>query len=296
MSFATIQLITHPKNKPVLKITNGAHEAGIIQLLDPAGVPIDLTEYDTRINQQSDDPSPVKNPRMLPLTRGIVFDASSYYGQTVPDLEKICAVNGPDPKMGEIYVDIEPNDLRFPGMYLVNILLCSEGEAKQVFEMYLESAPSIAWQQNAQGFPLTISEVRLWCRDWAPEVNDLLDEVEYKDSEIAAAIRRGIDIWNGTPPLMSRHNYTTVTFPWKFRSQWIECVIGLLKVMAADWYERNHLPYQAGGVSIDDRNKFQSYRQDGYQRLQNYQAWMKDVKVQLNMAGGFSRTGYIRLP
>lgn len=295
MSFATIQLITHPKNKPVLKLTNGAHESGIIQILDPQGIPVDLTPYDTRIDPQSDDSSPVKSPRMLPITRGIVFDATSYYGQTTPDMQKICSVQG-DPKNGELYVEIEPNDLEFPGQYLVNILLCSEGEAKQMFEMYLESAPSIAWQQNAQGFPLTISEIRLWCRDWAPEVNDLLDEVEYKDTEIVAAIRRAIDMWNGTPPMMSRHVYSTVTFPWKFRSQWIDVTIGFLKIMAAEWYERNHLPYQAAGVSIDDRNKFASYRQDGYQRLQNYQAWMKDVKVQLNMQGAFGRTGYLRLP
>lgn len=295
MSFATIQLITHPKNKPVLKVTNGAHEAGIIQLLDDAGNPIDLTQYDTSINQQSDDNEPVKDPRYLPITRGIVFDAAAYYGQSRPSMEKVCPVQG-DPKLGEIYVEIEPNDLEYPGMYLVNILLCSEGEVKQMFEMYLESAPSIAWGPNAQGFPVTIAEIRLWCRDWAPEVNDLLDEVEYKDAEIAAAIRRAIDLWNSTTPMLRSHNYNTVTFPWKFRSQWIDCTIGLLKVMAAEWYERNHLPYQAGGVSIDDRNKFAGYRQDGLMRIQQYTAWLKDVKVQLNMQGGWGRTGYIRLP
>lgn len=295
MSFATIQLITHPKNKPVLKVTNGAHEAGIIQLLDVNGNPIDLTEYDTSINGSSEDSIPVTSPRYLPLTRGIVFDAAAYYGQSMPDMSKICTVQG-DPIDGSIYVNIEPNDLEYPGMYLVNILLCSEGEVKQMFEMYLESAPSIAWGQNMQGFPLTIAEVRLWCRDWAPEVNDLLDEVEFKDAEIAAAIRRAVDLWNGTTPMLRAHTYTTVTFPWKFRSQWIDATIGFLKIMASDWYERNHLPYQAGGVSIDDRNKFQGYRQDGYARIQKYEAWMKDAKVQLNMQGGWGRTAYVRLP
>lgn len=295
MAFATIQLITHPKNKPVLKVMNGAHEAGIIQLLDVAGIPIDLTDYDTRIDPQSDDSSPVKEPRMLPLTRGIVFDAAAYYGQSLPDLEKICAVNGPDPKKGEIYVEILPNDLRFPGMYMVNILLCEGGEVKQMFEMYMESAPSIAWGQG-QGYPLTIAEVRLWCRDWAPEVNDLLDEVEYKDTEISAAIRRGVDLWNSTTPMLSKHTYNITNFPATYRSQWIDVTIGFLKCMAADWYERNHLPYSAGGVSIDDRNKFASYRQAGMQAIQNYQNWMKDVKVQLNMQGAWGRTGYVRLP
>ena len=295
MAFATIQLITHPKNKPVLKVTNGVHEAGIVQLLNEQGNPIDLTDYDTRINQQSDDNEPVTNPRYLPLTRGIVFSASAYYGQATPDMRKVVPVHG-DPANGEIYVDIEPNDLRYPGMYLCSILLCSEGEAKQAFDMYLESAPSVEFQYQSQGFPLTIAEIRLWSRDWAPEINDLLDEVEYKDSEIAAAIRRGIDLWNGTTPMLSQHVYTTVTFPWKFRSQWIDVTIGFLKLMAADWYERNHLPYSAGGVQIDDRNKFVSYRQDGQLRLQQYQAWMKDIKVQLNMMGGWRRTGFMRLP
>jgi hypothetical protein len=293
MSFATIQLITHPRNKPVLKVTNGAFEAGIIQLLDENGKPIDLTLYDTTRGQQSDDSTPVTNPRYLPLTRGIVFYASAYYGQNMPDMQKVCAVQG-DPTNGEVYLEIEPNDLRYPGMYLCSIFLCSEGVVKQAFEMYVESAPSVAW--SGQPHPLTISEIRLWSRDWAPEVNDLLDEVEYKDAEIAAAIRRGIDLWNSTPPLLRMHTYTPSTFPAQYRSQWIDVTIGFLKIMAADWYERNHLPYQAGGVTINDRNKFQGYRQDGYQRMQNYQSWMKDIKVQLNMQGGWGRTGYMRLP
>lgn len=295
MAFATIQLITHPRHKPVLKTTNGAHEAGIIQLMDAEGLPIDLTPYDTRISPSPTDSESVLSPRSLPLTRGIVFDASAYYGQSMPNLEKICPVQG-DPTNGEIYVDILPTDLQFPGMYLVNILLCADGEVKQMFDMYLESAPTIAWGQNMQGFPLTIAEIRLWSRDWSPETNDLLDEVEFKDAEIAAAIRRGVDLWNSTTPMLRVHTYTPLTFPWKFRSQWIDVTIGFLKVMAADWYERNHLPYQAGGLSIDDRNKFQGYRQDGYMRIQQYQAWMKDVKVQLNMQGGWGRTGYVRLP
>ena len=79
------------------------------------------------------------------------------------------------------------------------------------------------------------------------------------------------------------------------RSHWIDVTIGFLKNMAADWYERNHLQYQAGGVTIDDRNKWQSYRKDGQFRLQQYKDWLKDVKVQLNMQGGWGRSGYFRL-
>ena len=294
MSFATIQLITSARNKPVLQVTNGAQEAGIIQILDASGNPVDLTPYDTTRAPQSNDGTPVTDPRYLPITRGILFDASAYYGQSMPSMVKECRVEG-DPVNGEIYLEIEPNDLFYPGMYLANILLVSEGVVKQMFVMYLESAPSIAWGQYSQQ-PITIAEVRLWARDSSPEVNDLLDEVEYKDVEIAAAIRRGIDLWNSTTPMLRAHNYTPVTFPWKFRSQWIDVTISFLKVMAADWYERNHLQYQAGGVTIDDRNKWQSYRADGLRGIQEYKNWLKDVKVQLNMQGGFARSGYMRLP
>ena len=294
MSFATIQLITHPTDRPVLKVVNGAQEAGIIQLLDAEGNPIDLTPYDTTRDPQTDDGDPVTNPRALPLTRGILFDAAAYYGQAMPDMIKECRVEG-DPVDGQVYVEIEPNDLLCPGTYLANILLVDEGVVKQMYEMYLESAPSIAWGQYSQQ-PITIAEIRLWSRDTSPEVNDLLDEVEYSDNEIAAAIRRGVDLWNSTTPMLNQHTYTPTTFPWKFRSQWIDVTIGFLKNMAADWYERNHLQYQAGGVTIDDRNKWQSYRKDGQFRLQQYKDWLKDVKVQLNMMGGWGRTGYFRLP
>lgn len=288
MSFATIQLITHPKDKPVLKLNNGAAQSGIIALLDDQGLPYDLTAY------MPTDATPVTSPRYLPVTRGIVLDLSNYYGQSRPDLEKICTVQG-DPSAGEIFVEIAPEDIRYPGLYMGNVLLVDGGEARQIFELYVESAPSIAWY-NQGSHPLTISEIRLWARDTQPAVNDLLDEVEYSDNEIAAAIRRGIDLWNGTTPYLRNYTFNTTSFPAEYRSQWINVTIGFLKIMAADWYERNHLPYSAGGVSIDDRNKFQGYRQDGYAKVQEYQMFVKDAKVSLNMRGGFGRTGFCRLP
>jgi hypothetical protein len=293
MSFATIQLITHPRNKPVLKLVNGVHECGCVQLLTPEGCPIDLTDYDTTRNIQSDDNEPVKRPRILPVTRGIVLAVSQYYGQCRPDLIKVCRVEG-DPKDGEVYIEIEPNDLRWPGLYMANILLCSEGEGKQSFDLYLESSPTVAWQYQAQGFPVTIAEIRLWARDWQ-DCNSLLDEVEYSDAEVAAAIRRPIDLFNGEPPLLRRFIYSTVTFPANFRSSWVDCSLGFLEQLAGTWYSRQHLQYQAGGISVDDRNKYVEYWKRGQERIDKYMVWLKNTKAQLNASQCVARTGYFSI-
>jgi hypothetical protein len=287
MAFATIQLITHPKFRPTLKVLNGAHEAGNIQLVDEDGKPIDLTTYAPQ------DLTPVTLPRPLPMTQGILVTFAGTFGQVLPEYTKPGTIVG-DPTNGEFQIEILPADLEYPGLYLGEVNLITGGEIRQGFSMYLESAPSLRWQWN--GNPLSIAEIRLWTRDHTPEVNDLLDEVEYKDSEVVAAIRRGVDLWNSTPPMMTRYTFSPLSFPDKFRSPWIDVTIGFLKEIAAEWYERNHLQYQAGGVTIDDRNKWQSYRQDALRRLQQYQQWMAQVKVQINAQQAFSRIGYFRLP
>ena len=81
-----------------------------------------------------------------------------------------------------------------------------------------------------------------------------------------------------------------------FRSQWIDATIGFLREMAADWYDRNHLDYSAGGLSIGDRNKGKTYREDALRRLQQFKVWMDNTKRQLNLNGAWGRTGYFRLP
>ena len=81
---------------------------------------------------------------------------------------------------------------------------------------------------------------------------------------------------------MPAHTYTVFTYPSMLRSYWIEVTIGFLMRIAAQSYMRNHLPYKAAGLSVDDKNKFEWYAKEGKQRIEDYKEWAKDVKIQMN--------------
>lgn len=291
MAFSVIELIVKPPDRPVIRYDHGSHEAFILQLLDDSGCPKDLTPYQI-VGSEPEVDGPCRLRRMS-IQVGLLFVVRDYLGQTVSTLTKEISIYGDDPTQGRVYVDLEPCDLCFPGVYLAEVQMVENWEMRDVSKMYLEATPSLAWRSTG---PITVAEIRLWTRDWHPNVNDLLDEVEYKDHEIAAAIRRGVDLWNSVPPYMASARYSPSTFPEQFRSPWIDVTIGFLKEIAADWYDRNHLSYQAGGVAIDDRNKGPLYRQQASAKLQEFKAWVKEAKVALNIDGAWGRLGYRFLP
>ena len=286
MGFAQIELITQAVDKPTFNTINGSTESFIVSLLDSNGAAIDLTPY------MPEDATPTSGTRPLPITTGAAFAVSSYMGQASPNVNRAGEIYG-TPTDGQVLVNLTASDLAFPGLYIAEISLIAGGVMEQAFLFYVESAASLQWTYSG---PITIAEVRLWSRDHSPEVNDLLDEVEFKDTEVIAAIRRGVDLWNSTPPMLTRHTYTALTFPQAFRSQWIDVTISFLKDMAADWYDRNHLDYAAGGLTVQDRNKGKIYREDALRRMTLFQQWMGNVKRQLNLNGAWGGIGYGALP
>jgi hypothetical protein len=213
--------------------------------------------------------------KQLPITDGVQFVASEYQGQTLPSASVTCDIASPPD--GHVTVDLDPTSFTKPGVYLAELQMIKDGVLEHVYKMYVDAQASLAWRING---PLSIAEVRLWARDSYPEDNFLLDEVEFKDSEIVAAIRRAVDIWNTTPPMLQRYMYTPSNFP--FRSQWLDLTIALLYDIAARSYLRNHLPYKAAGIGVDDKNKFSQYKQLSAEALTKFQSWTKDIKLQLN--------------
>jgi hypothetical protein len=290
MAFTEIELITTANTKPVFSMTHGAHESAVMTLRDKDGCIIDLTPF--VCDSGDPDVEPPCNLRALPIDCGAYFYVASYQGQHIKELEKELVIYG-DPEDGQVLIDIEPCDICLPGQYLAQVVLILDQEIRFSFPMYLEATPSLSWTYSG---PLTIAEIRLWTRDHDPHFNDLLDEVEYKDAEVVAAIRRGVDLWNSTPPVLRAHTYGPSTFPQQYRSQWIDVTIGFLKSIAADWYDRNNLAYSADGVSINDRNKGPIYRQDAQIKIAEYKNWLKDIKTALNMDGAWGRRGYRSLP
>jgi hypothetical protein len=131
--------------------------------------------------------------------------------------------------------------------------------------------------------PMSIAEMRLILRDELSEANFLLDDVEYTDKEIMAALRRVVDYWNAQPPDVAAFTYAT--FP--FRYHWAQGATALLLKQASIHKLRNFLDYQAAGVSINDNARWAQYQQLGSQMWQDFQAWVQIKKISINVSYGY---------
>lgn len=131
---------------------------------------------------------------------------------------------------------------------------------------------------NNTGVP-SPNDVRVFLRDNSPEDNYLISELEFDLTEIVESIVRCIDQFNAAQPPIPR-KFDTTTFPNPVIL--LTGAMGYLYQLAAKHYRRNHLPYSAGGVQIDDKNKGNEYDQIGMALIAEYTQWVKNKKAQLN--------------
>ena len=134
--------------------------------------------------------------------------------------------------------------------------------------------------------PPTIEEIRLQLRDTLLE-NDLIGDVEFQDVEIINSILRPIREWNETPPEVSDLNASN--FPWHYN--WVNAVIGNLLFTAAHWYERNNLPSQHGGVTVNDRAKANPYLAIAQQLRGEWKEFVIRKKIEINIDLGMTDFG-----
>ena len=131
--------------------------------------------------------------------------------------------------------------------------------------------------------PPSLAEIRLHLRDY-PECNLLLDDYEFDAAEITLAIERCVMYFNETLPPISRY-FDTKNFPYRYH--WLEGISYYLFTIAANWFRRNRLPYQAGGVSVDDTGKEKEYLQAAAMFEKNWKDWVRLKKYSLNIEEGF---------
>lgn len=193
--------------------------------------------------------------------------------------------------LGEV-VTPEAGIVRFPltaaqtgkhGIYLADIGVFNEaGELAMVNQGYLVIDPSAFGDSQPRGM-LSVREIRIFLRDNDAVDNELLDNVDFDLPEIAFAIQRPLDYWNdNTPPDVF---FTTQNFPYRY--YWLIGVTATLFRIAAEHYRRNQYNTAAGGVSRDDKNKWQQYEQVAQMRWQEYTDWARKQKIALNVANGF---------
>jgi hypothetical protein len=179
-----------------------------------------------------------------------------------------------------------PEHTTKPGIHSCTLICYNNDDQIEFTRPYfLEIPPNNLFDSTG---PLTTAEVRLFIRDVCPENNYLIDEVEFSDTEIAACIRRPIDKFNAMSPPLG-YNLNVTNFP--FREPWLVGTIGYLMQIAAAWYRRNDLPYSAGGVTVDPKDRAGEYEMLAKERLREFMESVSEIKITLNVAQGFGGVG-----
>jgi hypothetical protein len=195
------------------------------------------------------------------------------------------------PSTGSCQFPLVPNGIVQQGVYRAEFAILLSTSLFWTNWIYLVVEPNVtgALLTNSNSTPgvgiPTISEIRLYLRDADPAGNLWVGYEEWDDAEIASCLVRTVREFNETPPHLTQV-FTTSNFP--YRHNWLLGTAGYLIKMAADWYRRVHLPYQAGGVSIDDKNKFAQYDERGQELIERWRDWVYRKKIQINMQTGYA--------
>ncbi len=254
---------------PVLSLVNDMDKTVTIQL------------YKTMIGENPSD------LEALGVT-SLKFFAKEMIHHSVHYIEKDVVFTNPPGTDGLVTLDLDPEDIPFAGMWYAGIVgYNATDQIIAEWPMWLEIRRSISELAEACNSPINIAEVRLIMRDTVPEANNLLLEFEYTDTEIAFTIMRPIEEWNEMlPPVV---NFTGATFP--YRENWRKATAGYLMRMAARKYLRDDLQYSAGGLTINDKAKWDAYEKLGDKLVEEWRAWAKQKKVQLNSQDCYGAIG-----
>jgi hypothetical protein len=214
------------------------------------------------------------------------FFAKEMLHHKVHYIEKDVTIVNPPGTDGCVTLDLDPEDIPFAGMWYAGVVgYNASDQIIAEWPMWLEVRRSISELAEPINTPINIAEVRLIMRDTVPENNNLLLEFEFTDTEIAFHILRPIEEWNEMLPPVA--TFTGATFP--FRENWRKATAGYLMRMAARKYLRDDLQYNAGGLSINDKSKWDAYENMGQKLIDEWRVWAKQKKVQLNSQDCYGR-------
>ena len=242
------------------------------------GAPIDLTAYGIH------DSSSASSSSGAPFTgiRAVVKELpDDHVVWTTIEITVIDAVNG------LVELAYTEQNTRRAGIFTAELQVWEEGERRRVYPFFMVVNPSLSGDAGQSNQMLSVAEIRMTMRDTDAEGNFLLDELDFKTNEIALMIRRCVDYWNEQPPPVAW--YKPTNFP--FRYHLSLAVVAELHKMAAVHKMRNDLPYQAGGLTVQDTIKWQQYRQLGVEMWTRWVDWVKAKKYEINIEGGYVQLG-----
>lgn len=187
---------------------------------------------------------------------------------------------------GVVQFDVPSKVYKKPCLYILEIgIVNSDGNLIFSNTAILSVEPGLFGDPSCCS-PLTLGAIRTELRDSGLE-NEILKDVEFDDAEILHAVLDVIREWNEIPPDVAR--YSACGFP--FKAYWLKGVCGRLLRTAAVWYERNRLQAAGGGLSLDDRNKLQSYAMLSKTYLDEWRTFVDRKKFEININGGFGIVG-----
>jgi hypothetical protein len=255
-----------PLKRRVAVIKAGQNATLKVTLLDNDGNAVDLTSYDVVASSGSilakfkDSVTITSAAEVSSANCTVDVAASGEISCVVPDGVK----NHPGIYIGEFGVLDDSGNLTFSNILYITV---DEG--------LFGGGSSVG--------PPSLAELRLFLRDYAQE-NELLDTIDFDGAELAAAMTMPIRFWNESLPPLPK-TYNSQTFPWRYH--WLIAICAHLYSIAGEHYRRNDLAYNAGGMSIADKNKHSMYEQKAAQMMDEWRMFVKTKKVSLNLDRGY---------
>jgi len=249
---------------------------------DRQGNPLDITPYfsETYLDSVSQSPGDGETAQLILRSKEIVAPA----GPRNPVLQIPGRVV--DPTGGVVDFDLNENIVARAGIYQLSVCLSDQNNKTIKIEnpvLWVERSLFVLDSADTRfnSGPPTINEIRMAIRDCGAAENLLLDDIEFKDDQLAAVAVRPLQYWNEIPPPI-RPAVDSRCFP--FREHWMQAIIGHLFVTAAHHYRRNQLPANAGGINVDDMNKEGPYLKMGMQMLEDWKQFVLAKKLEINSA------------
>lgn len=248
---------------------------------DPrTGSAIDLTQYGLQSDSSSSSSSGAEFTGLKLIMKEMPWSKLIWQEKA---LDIIDAAGG----VAELVYDTNKITRR-SGVWTAEIQIIENGIIRRILPYFVIINPTLTGARQDSRSTLSIAEIRMTIRDTSPAGNFLIDELDFKENEIALAIRRCIDYWNeARPPVMT--NMTPVSFPWRYHLSL--GVVGELHHYAAINKMRNDLPYSAAGVSVQDTVRWERYKMIGDEYTAQWRQWVKEKKYEININGAFRTMG-----
>ena len=124
----------------------------------------------------------------------VTFIAKEYEWSSDNYLEKTCTDDNRN--TGRVSFQVTNEDLTYPGIWVGEIVVADADEVPRYrFKCYVEVEHGLGASNQTWG-PITVADVRMAIRDRCAEDNDLLEAVEFSNSEIARCMRWPVEYWN----------------------------------------------------------------------------------------------------